>query len=62
MEQKLGYVKDLIGSLVLRACLHQLKPQSYLNLNCIFSWLTTVPRGTSISQAEVNHATPQPHT
>lgn len=29
---------------------------SHLNVNSIFSWLTSVPKGTSISQAEVNHA------
>lgn len=50
------------GSIILGAGLHQLEPQRYLKLNCIFSWLTAVPKGTSISQAEVTHATPQPHT
>lgn len=50
------------GSIILRACLHQLEPQRYLKLNCVFSWLTAGPKGASISQAEVTHARPQPHT
>lgn len=49
-------------SVILRACLHQLEPQHYLGLNCVFPWLTIVPKGTSICQAEVTQVMPQPHT
>lgn len=50
-----GYSKNRVhqgpdddGSIILRACLHQLQPQHYLKPNCVFSWLTVVPEGTSI--------------